>query len=210
MDEMKVPSAYGEAEYTDRKSRFIGHIWRTDTEEEALARIKEMREQYWDARHNVFAYIIAGGQTRYSDDSEPQGTAGMPVLDVLRHEEIFNVTCVVTRYFGGVLLGTGGLVRAYSKSAKLALDSAGISVLRLWNRILLACPYRLYETVLSASERLGAVAEDKEYGADVLLTFLVPAEQTELFQERMTDLSGGVLQPVLMGQERMAVPVKSS
>lgn len=210
MDELIVPTAYGEAEYVDRKSRFIGHIWRTDTEEEALERIRAMREQYWDARHNVYAYIIADGPTRYSDDSEPQGTAGMPVLDVLRREEIFNVTCVVTRYFGGVLLGTGGLVRAYSKSAKLALDAAGISILRTWDCLKLDCPYRLYEPILAALDPFEAVTEQTDFGAEVTLTLLVPQSRTDALTARLTDLSGGQLRPERLAPINRAVPAKSS
>lgn len=109
----------------EKKSRFTGRIWPVETEEEALAHIKKTRDEFWDATHNVYAYIIKGGATRYSDDGEPGGTAGMPVLNVLRQAEISNVCCVVTRYFGGTLLGAGGLVRAYGRAAKLALDAAG-------------------------------------------------------------------------------------
>ena len=108
MKEYLVPTGDGEAQFIERRSRFIGHIFLTETEEEALARLKQMREQYWDATHNVYAYIIRDGATRFSDDGEPGGTAGMPVLQVLQREELYNVTCVVTRYFGGILLGAGG------------------------------------------------------------------------------------------------------
>ena len=97
MKEYLVPTGDGEAQFIERRSRFIGHIFLTETEEEALARLKQMREQYWDATHNVYAYIIRDGATRFSDDGEPGGTAGMPVLQVLQREEIYNVTCVVTR-----------------------------------------------------------------------------------------------------------------
>ena len=131
MDEYLIPTKDADAEMIEKKSRFIGHIFRTETEEEALARLKEMRETYWDATHNVYAYVIKDGPTRFSDDGEPGGTAGMPVLDVLQREGVYNVCCVVTRYFGGTLLGTGGLVRAYSRSAKLALDAAGLSQKRV-------------------------------------------------------------------------------
>ena len=112
MEEYFVPAGDGTAEFVEKRSRFIGRIWNTETEEEALACIRAMREQHWDARHNVYAYLIRGGAMRYSDDGEPQGTAGMPVLEVLRGAELYNVCCVVTRYFGGILLGAGGLVRA--------------------------------------------------------------------------------------------------
>ena len=106
MKEYLVPTGDGEAQFIERRSRFIGHIFLTETEEEALARLKQMREQYWDATHNVYAYIIRDGATRFSDDGEPGGTAGMPVLQVLQREELYNVTCVVTRYFGGMIRET--------------------------------------------------------------------------------------------------------
>ena len=106
-----------------------------------------MREQYWDATHNVYAYIIRDGATRFSDDGEPGGTAGMPVLQVLQREELYNVTCVVTRYFGGILLGAGGLVRAYAHGAKIAVDAAGRSIKRIWTNVYLPCPYSWYERI---------------------------------------------------------------
>lgn len=140
MKEYLVPTGDGEAQFIERRSRFIGHIFLTETEEEALARLKQMREQYWDATHNVYAYIIRDGATRFSDDGEPGGTAGMPVLQVLQREELYNVTCVVTRYFGGILLGAGGLVRAYAHGAKIAVDAAGRSIKRIWTNVYLPCP----------------------------------------------------------------------
>ena len=147
MKEYLVPTGDGEAQFIERRSRFIGHIFLTETEEEALARLKQMREQYWDATHNVYAYIIRDGATRFSDDGEPGGTAGMPVLQVLQREELYNVTCVVTRYFGGILLGAGGLVRAYAHGAKIAVDAAGRSIKRIWTNVYLPCPYSWYERI---------------------------------------------------------------
>ena len=106
-------SDYAEDSFVEKRSKFTGRLWRVETAEEAVAKIKEMRETYWDATHNCYAYILREGNImRYSDDGEPQGTAGMPMLEVLRHEGLVNVCCVVPRYFGGILLGTGGLVRA--------------------------------------------------------------------------------------------------
>ena len=210
MDEFLVPGGDAQAEFTERRSRFIGHIWRTETEEEALAHLKRMRETHWDATHNVYAYIIRGGATRYSDDGEPQGTAGMPVLDVLRREEVYIVTCVVTRYFGGILLGAGGLVRAYAKAAKLGLDAAGISIQRVWNRYRLDCPYRLFEQVkLLVAAQEGLVA-DTQFGAEITLTLLLPEGKAETFTQKLTDLTGGQLQPQLLQQEYRAFPVKNS
>ena len=133
MDEYLIPTKDSEAEFVEKRSRFIGRIWHTETEDEALACIKKMREQHWDATHNVYAYIIKDGPTRFSDDGEPGGTAGMPTLQVLQREGLYNVCCVVTRYFGGILLGAGGLVRAYAKGAKIAVDAAGKSMKRVWD-----------------------------------------------------------------------------
>ena len=133
MDEYLVPTAFGEDEFIEKKSRFIGRCWPVETEEEALEKIAAMKKQHYDATHNCWAYIIKDGGMRFSDDGEPGGTAGNPMMQVLQREQIYNVVCVVTRYFGGVLLGAGGLVRAYTKGAKIAIDAAGKSMKRVWS-----------------------------------------------------------------------------
>ena len=189
-----VPTKDADAEFIERRSRFIGHIFATDTEEEALARLKQMRETYWDATHNVYAYIIRDGATRFSDDGEPGGTAGMPVLQVLQREEIFNVTCVVTRYFGGILLGAGGLVRAYAHSAKFALDAAGRSVKQVWTRVYLPCPYSWFERIRLEVTAFGGVVENTDFGADVSFDLLLPEAQAEPFLARVLDLSAGTIE----------------
>lgn len=189
-----VPSKIADAEFTERRSRFIGHIFPTDTEKEALAYLKRMRETYWDATHNVYAYIIRDGATRFSDDGEPGGTAGMPVLQVLQREEIFNVTCVVTRYFGGILLGAGGLVRAYAHSAKLALDAAGRSIKQVWTKIYLPCPYSWFERVKLEAAAFGGVIEGTDFGADVSFDLLLPQAQAEPFLARVLDMSAGTIE----------------
>ena len=113
MAEYYIPAQDSETEFSEKRSRFIGHVWHVETEEEAREKIAEMKAKYYDARHNCWCYLIReGGITRYSDDGEPQGTAGQPMLEVFRREGVENVCCVVTRYFGGILLGTGGLLRA--------------------------------------------------------------------------------------------------
>ena len=127
MTEYIVPYQDAESEFTEKRSRFITHLYKVETEAEARARIEEMKKKYYDARHNCWCYLLQeGGVVRYSDDGEPQGTAGQPMLNVFQRQEVWNVCCVVTRYFGGVLLGAGGLTRAYTKGAKDALDAAGI------------------------------------------------------------------------------------
>ena len=208
MEEYLVPSGEGIDEHTEKRSRFIGHIWRTDTEEEALAAIRATRESMWDARHHVYAYIIRGGAMRYSDDGEPQGTGGMPVLDVLRRQELQNVCCVVTRYFGGILLGTGGLVRAYSKAAVMAVDAAGISIMRRWQRFGIPCPYPLFERVkLEVEAHEGQIAS-AEYGAQVDMTVRIPMAKADAFRVRLTDLSSGKLIPSDTGTEYLPGPYK--
>ena len=148
MERFLMPFGYGEAEIVEKRSRFIARVWPVEAESEALSRIREMREKHWDATHNVFAYILRDNNVmRYSDDGEPGGTSGMPTLNVFRGEGIVNVCCVVTRYFGGVLLGTGGLVRAYSAAAKAGLEAAGVQEMALWRGKLLSCAYGQYERI---------------------------------------------------------------
>lgn len=207
MNEYLVPTRDADAEFVERRSRFIGHAFLTETEEQALARLKQMRETYWDATHNVYAYIIRDGATRFSDDGEPGGTAGMPVLQVLQREGIFNVTCVVTRYFGGILLGAGGLVRAYAHSAKLALEAAGKSVKRVWTRVCLPCPYSWFERIKLEVAAFGGVVENTDFGADVRFELLLPEAQVKPFLERVTDLSAGTITGQIGENEYKAFPL---
>lgn len=207
MTEYLVPTKDADAEFIERRSRFIGHIFRTETEEEALARLKQMREKYWDATHNVYAYIIKDGATRFSDDGEPGGTAGMPVLQVLQREGIFNVTCVVTRYFGGILLGAGGLVRAYAHSAKIGLDAAGRSMKRVWTNVYLPCPYSWYERIKLEIAAFGGIIKDTDFGADVSFDLLLPEAQTQPFLARVFDLSSGTIDGLVGDSEYRDFPI---
>ena len=186
-----IPTGPGEAELVEKRSRFLGHVRPVESEEEARAFIARMKKQYYDARHNCWCYVLKDGPERYSDDGEPQGSAGLPMLEVFRKAGVYNAVCVVTRYFGGVLLGTGGLLRAYTKSAKDALDAAGLSMVRPWIRAELRCPYSLAERLkLEVSAAQGAV-EDMEYAADVRITVLIPEEGLESFSKRVTEVTGG-------------------
>ena len=207
MDEYLIPTRDSEAEFVEKKSRFIGRIWHVDTEEAAIACIKNMREQHWDATHNVYAYIIKDGPTRFSDDGEPGGTAGMPTLQVLQREELFDVCCVVTRYFGGILLGAGGLVRAYARGAKIAVDAAGTSCKRVWDVLYLPVPYSWYERIRLEVAAFGGIIRDTQFGADVELEVLTPQGRTRDFLARITDLSAGTLDGLITGQEYRAFPV---
>ncbi len=208
MNEYLVPTKDADAEFVERRSRFIGHIFLTETEEEALARLRQMRETYWDATHNVYAYIIRDGATRFSDDGEPGGTAGMPVLQVLQREGIFNVTCVVTRYFGGILLGAGGLVRAYAHSAKIALEAAGKSIKRVWTKLYLPCPYSWYERVKIEVATFCGVVEGTDFGSDVSFDLLLPEQQVKPFLDRVTDLSAGTITGLIGENEYRAFPLQ--
>ncbi len=207
MEEYLVPTDFGEAEFVEKKSRFIGRIWHTESEEEALARIEEMRKQHYDATHNVWAYIIKDGPVRFSDDGEPGGTAGMPTLQVLQRENLFNVTCVVTRYFGGILLGAGGLVRAYAKGAKIAVDAAGKSMKRVWTVLYLPVPYNWYERIKLEIAAFGGIIRDTQFGQDVELEVLLPEAQTTPFLDRLTDMSAATLEALVTGQEYRAFPI---
>lgn len=207
MDEYLVPSEYGEDEFIEKKSRFIGRIWLVETEEEALARIQETKKKHYDATHNCWAYIIRDGAVRFSDDGEPGGTAGMPMLQVLQREDLYNVVCVVTRYFGGILLGAGGLVRAYTKGAKIAVDAAGKSMKRVWTVLYVPCPYSFYERVRLEVEAFGGIVRKADFGAEVELELLFPEAKTQEFLDRLTDMTAGTVESMEIGQEYRAFPV---
>ncbi len=208
MSEYFVPAGSGEAEFVEKRSSFLGHVRFVETEDAAREFINEMKKKHYDARHNCWCYIIRGGAVRYSDDGEPQGTAGLPMLEVFKREEVENVVCVVTRYFGGVLLGTGGLLRAYTKSAKDALDAAGIAAVRRWVKLEAACPYSLLERMKTECFALEGAVSDVEYGADVRMTLLLPETKSEEFQARVTELSAGQSRAQAVGEELMPVRVK--
>ena len=208
MSEYFVPAGSGEAEFVEKRSSFLGHVSFVETEDAAREFINEMKKKHYDARHNCWCYIIRGGAVRYSDDGEPQGTAGLPMLEVFKREGVENVVCVVTRYFGGVLLGTGGLLRAYTKSAKDALDAAGIAAVRRWVKLEAACPYSLLERMKTECLALEGAVSDVEYGADVRMTFLLPESRSEEFQARVTELSAGQSSAQAVGEELMPVRVK--
>lgn len=202
-----MPTDYGEDEFYEKKSHFIGRVWNVETESEALEKIQLMKKQHYDATHNCWAYIIKNGAVRFSDDGEPGGTAGMPMLQVLQREGLYNVVCVVTRYFGGILLGAGGLVRAYTKGAKIAVDAAGKSMKRVWTVLYVPCPYSYYERVKLLVGTFGGIVRDTQFGAEVELELLFPEAQAEPFLAELTDLSAGTVEGMQLGQEYKAFPV---
>ena len=179
-------------EFEEKRSIFLGHAIRTDTEEEAQAFIKDLKKQYQDATHNVFAYMMRGDLiARYSDDGEPQGTAGMPTLDVIRKSGVRNVCVVVTRYFGGTLLGAGGLVRAYSHAASLALDAAGIITYELYAEYELRCSYSDYQKYNVILFGAGALIDGTDFGADVCVRFAIRKQESEALVKKIIETGYG-------------------
>lgn len=195
-----------EASFVEKRSRFIGRCRPVATEEEAQDFIAGVRKRHWDAAHNVWAYVLRDGVMRYSDDGEPQGTAGQPALNVLLKRELTDCAVVITRYFGGILLGAGGLVRAYTQSAKDALDAAGISVVRRWIEVLLPCSYAQYERVKLETEGFGGVIAEADYGADIALTVLLPEERADAFLAHILDVTAGTVEGMVCGERFQDVP----
>ncbi len=194
MEDYRTIGREGKDEFVERRSRFIGAARPVLTEEEALAFVAERKKEHWDATHNVYAYVLrAGGIQRYSDDGEPQGTAGVPVLQVLLKEGLTDCAVVVTRYFGGILLGGGGLVRAYSHGAKLAVDAAGIQVMRLCDVVRLVCGYAQYGWAGPLVAEYGGVLEDTQFTDEVTMRFHLPRENREALQAQLTERSAGEL-----------------
>lgn len=208
MEQYLIPAKEGASEYIEKKSRFLGLIVPVTTEAEARAQLDTVKKREYDARHNCWAYILHSGQKRYSDDGEPQGTAGQPILNVLEREGVQDVLCVVTRYFGGILLGAGGLCRAYTKAAKDALDDAGISELRPWSVLQLDCPYALFERVKLELEKRGGTVISSEYGAQIALTAALPEPEEAVFAKALQELSAGSLVPEKTGTELRGVRVR--
>lgn len=180
------------AEMTERKSVFIGTAAPITTEEEARALIEEMRRTYHDATHNVYAYMLNGGAVaRYSDDGEPQGTAGVPVLNVLKMSGATDLCVVVTRYFGGILLGAGGLVRAYSAAAKLALDTAGIVAMTDFAIVRIRCSYSDYQRLTVQLAKFGASEDDTRFDADVSILAGVEATRADELLASLSEWTNG-------------------
>ncbi len=205
MTEYYIPAGPGEAKFTEKRSDFLGHVRMVETEDAARAFIDAMKKEFYDARHNCWCYAIKGGPVRYSDDGEPQGTAGVPMLEVFQRQGVTNFVCVVTRYFGGVLLGAGGLLRAYTKSAKDALDAAGIAVVRRWVEVRIPCGYSLLERLKKEVEAVSGIVTDTEYAADVTIRALLPEEAAEAFCARVFDVTAGSVTAETVGEDFRAV-----
>ena len=202
MDSYKTVKTEAYDELFEKRSRFIGYCKPVKSEQEAVDFIAEIKKRHWDARHNVYAYHLRDGQIkRYSDDGEPSGTAGMPVLDVILKNDVVDVVVVVTRYFGGVLLGTGGLVRAYSQSAKIALEASEIVTMSLCCECALNCSYTQYGKLNTLIIGTGGFVDDTAFSDDVRLSFHIPREKLPSFDKQLADATAGQLSVEVLGEK---------
>ena len=192
---------YGTDEFEEKKSIFIGHAAPAKTEEEAMAFIKSKQKEFSDATHNVWAYYMKGGiSARYSDDGEPQGSSGMPVLDTIRKSGVNDAVVVVTRYFGGTLLGVGGLVRAYSHAAKIALEAARIITYEKYSEIYFECNYADYQKLNAELPHYGAVIDSSDFSDKVAVSFAVKKSLGDELITRFRELTGGRCIPEIIGE----------
>ena len=189
-------------EFVERRSKFIGYIKPVQEEQEAIDFINEKKRINWDATRNVYAYILRNGQIkRYSDDGEPQGTAGIPVLDVLQKAGIVDAVVVVTRYFGGILLGGGGLVRAYSHGASIAVNAGGIITMEKSLKVTLSCDYNQYGKLSGVVPLFGGNIYNSEFTDCVGLEFYLPKDKYESFTKELADITCGSVEAEIIGEE---------
>ena len=195
-------------EFVEKRSRFIRYCKPVKTEQEAIDFINEKRSEHWNATHNVYAYSLREGNIkRYSDDGEPSGTAGMPVLDVIVKNEIFDVVVVVTRYFGGVLLGTGGLVRAYSHGSKIAVEAAKPVIMQNCLVCEARCAYNQYGKVSSLIIGVGAAVDDTVYESDVLVKFHIKPDLLGTLNKKLADATSGEVTVEQKDEQYFAVQI---
>ena len=190
-DIFRTVAREAEAEIEEKRSVFISAVRRVATEEEAMAFVKERKKLHPDARHTVFAYVLRKGAARYSDDSEPTGTAGMPTLEAIRRTGLEDVVVATTRYFGGILLGAGGLTRTYGAAAHAGLAAAGVSEYVPFLYYLLDCTYADYQKILPELPRLGAREQGSEFTDRVQVRVALPAELGEGLCRRIEELTAG-------------------
>lgn len=188
------------AEITEKKSRFIAHIRHVETEEAAMEFVDKIRKQHFSARHNVYAYILSGGIKKYTDDGEPSKTAGLPILEMLEKQGITDVVCVVTRYFGGTLLGTGGLVRAYTDSAKEALNASGIVTMTKCDLLEINIPYSALGSMEYILKNHKAICEDKNYAENISLTVCIQTSLKEGLIDNIRNEFANTVPVLLKGQ----------
>lgn len=192
MNEYKTVEIENSDEFVEKKSRFIGYVKPVKTQNEAVDFINSIKSKHWDAAHNVYAYVLKENNIqRYSDDGEPSGTAGVPVLDVILKNELVDVCVVVTRYFGGTLLGAGGLVRAYSHGSKIAVESGNIITMAPCKILSVSVDYSFYERLNNLLNDFGANIESTDFSDKVNITFSIKEQSVNSLQEKLTDMSNG-------------------
>ncbi len=199
--EFRTLKARGSAEFTEKKSVFIGYGTPISCEDDARAFIEEIRRRHRDATHNCPAYILRDGVKRFSDDGEPGGTAGVPILDVLEKSGITDSCIVVTRYFGGILLGAGGLVRAYSHAAKIAVEACGVAVMTECAVMRVEVGYDFYQPLTRLLESFGAATDDTAFAENVTVDYCLSAAEAQELSARIFDGSGGKYNPVKLRTE---------
>lgn len=187
-------------EITEKKSRFIAYLAYVTTEEDAQNFVSQIKKKHYDARHNVYAYILNSGGKKYSDDGEPSKTAGYPVLEMLENEGVTDVVCVVTRYFGGTLLGTGGLIRAYTKSAKDCLEKAGVKKMILCDVLSLTFDYAYLSKIEHMLKTENLVTKDKTFLENVTLTVISPKDKTGALRENILNEFAGAVNFAVTGE----------
>ena len=192
MQEYKTVKTAASDEFIEKKSRFIGYVMPVKTQDEAVAFINKIKSKHWDATHNVYAYVLKDNNIqRYSDDGEPSGTAGVPVLDVILKSDVVDVCVVVTRYFGGTLLGAGGLVRAYAHGSKIALEAGHIISMGLCSVLQAEVDYSFYDRLSKFLEDNGANIESTDYADNVKVTFSISKSKADELSAKLIDLSNG-------------------
>ena len=191
MTEYLVPYESAESEFEEKRSRFISHVFLVETEAEARARIDEMKKKYYDARHNCWCFILHDGTVRYGDDGEPQGTAGQPMLNVFQREGVENVVCSVTRYFGGILLGTGGLVRAYQGTVKLGLESLPVTAREETVRFVVSIDHSAVTDFLHRLKSVRGRILTSDFRYDASYEVLVPEREAEAFEAGLLERLAG-------------------
>ncbi|MBQ9673131.1 MAG: YigZ family protein [Ruminococcus sp.] len=189
-------------EFVEKHSRFIGYCKPVSSEQEAVDFINEKRKKHYDAKHNVYAYSLREGQIkRYSDDGEPQGTAGVPVLDVLNKNSVVDAVVVVTRYFGGIMLGAGGLVRAYSHGAVIALEASGILRMEKCFQCKIVSSYERYGKLLGLIPECGGIIDNTDFLENVVLSFHIPTDMLMPFNKKLADATNGQLKTEVVSEK---------
>ncbi len=202
MESYKTVKFESSDEFVTKKSRFIGYVKPVKTVEEATAFIAEIKSKHWDATHNVYAYSLREGQIkRYSDDGEPSGTAGMPALDVILKQDVVDCCVVVTRYFGGIMLGAGGLVRAYSHGSKIALDAGQVITMSPCKIVSVKSDYNFYGRLVPLICEEGGIVEDTVFSDAVEVIFRIPSEKLPFFEARLVDVSCGRLSGTVIDEK---------